>query len=105
MQRNFLRSPGFRWSDFFLTKKFKLTEHVAFSVDGQFFNAFNHPNFWISGGNTWWNGNAAIPTKQDTLVGFGNIGSSQQPPTGLLGSGLGGDTSVRMIALRARLEF
>jgi len=105
MQRNFLRSPGFNWEDFFLTKKFKLTEHMTFSVDGQFFNVFNHPNMWFSGAT------AEIPTysgnniPNPTIVGFGNIGSTQHPPTGLLGSGLGGDTSVRMIAFRARLEF
>jgi len=99
IQRNFLRSPGFSWEDFFLTKQFKLTEHVALSLDGQFYNMFNHPNFWISGGT------AQIPTEQSTIVGFGNIGSTQHPPTGLLGSGLGGDTSVRMVAFRARLVF
>jgi len=104
MQRNFLRSPGFSWEDFFLTKKFKITEHATLSVDGQFFNVFNHPNFWMSGAT------AGLPGFQNgvpdsTIVGFGNMGSTQHPPTGLLGSGLGGDTSVRMIALRARLEF
>jgi hypothetical protein len=104
MQRNFLRSPGFSWGDFFLTKKFKLTEHVTFAVDGQFFNVFNHPNMW------WGGGTAGVPTFQNgvpspTIVGFGNISSTQMPPTGLLGSGLSGDTSVRMIALKARIEF
>jgi hypothetical protein len=79
---------------------------VALSFDGQFFNVFNHPNFWISGAT------AEIPTSISTLTpttanpaGFGNINSTQHPPTGLLGSGLGGDTSVRMIAFRARLVF
>jgi len=105
IQRNFLRSPGFSWQDFFLTKKFKIAEKVTFSVDGQFFNVFNHPNFWFSGAT------AQIPTysgnniPNSTIVGFGNITSTQHPPTGLLGSGLGGDTSVRMISFRARLEF
>jgi len=104
MGRNTLRSPGFSWEDFFLTKKFKLTEHVGISFDGQFFNVFNHPNMWISGAT------AGIPTfasgvPNPTIVGFGNIGGTQRPPTGLLGSGLGGDTSVRMVAFRARLEF
>ena len=100
MGRNTLRSPNFSWEDFFLTKQFKLTEHVALSVDGQFFNVFNHPNMWWGGGQS-----AEIPTEQSTIVGFGNINSTQHPPTGLLGSGLGGDTSVRMIAFRARLVF
>jgi hypothetical protein len=106
MSRNSLRSPNFSWGDLFLTKKFKLTEHVSLSFDGQFFNVFNHPNFWISGAT------AEIPTSIDTLTpstanpnGFGNINSTQKPPTGLLGSGLGGDSSVRMIAFKVRLEF
>jgi hypothetical protein len=100
MQRNFLRGPRFSWEDFFLTKKFKLTEHATFSVDGQFYNVFNHPNFATFGNVT-----AGTPGDISTLHGFGNISGMSQPPTGLLGSGFGQDTSVRMIAFRARLEF
>jgi hypothetical protein len=100
MQRNFARGPGFSWEDFFLSKKFKLTERLAFSVDGQFYNVFNHPNF-----GTFGNVTAGTPGDISTLHGFGNISGMSQPPTGLLGSGFGQDTSVRMIALRARIEF
>jgi hypothetical protein len=100
MQRNFLRGPGFSWEDFFLTKKFKLTEHATLSVDGQFYNVFNHPNFATFGNVT-----AGTPGDISTLHGFGNISGMSQPPTGLLGSGFGQDTSVRMIAFRARIEF
>jgi hypothetical protein len=99
MQRNFLRGPGFHWSDFFLTKNFKLTEQVNFQVSGQFFNVFNHPNFSFPA-----NG-AGIPGETSTLTGFGAISSTVSPATGLLGSFLGGDSSVRMIAFQGRLNF
>ncbi len=99
MQRNFLRGPGFHWSDFFLTKTFKLTEQVNFQVSGQFFNVFNHPNFSFPA-----NG-AGVPGETSTLTGFGAISSTVSPATGLLGSFLGGDSSVRMIAFEGKLVF
>ncbi len=100
MGRNSLFGPGFFWSDFFLTKRFKLTERLTLRVDGQFYNVFNHPSFNMSGVPT-----AGIPGIASTLVGVGTINSEVKPPTGLLGSGLGGDNAVRMIALQGRLEF
>jgi len=44
--RNALRWSDFVWSDLYLTKWFQLSEHVKLRIDGQFFNVFNHPNFW-----------------------------------------------------------
>jgi carboxypeptidase family protein len=99
MQRNFLRGPGFGWSDLFLTKRFKLTERWTFQFSAQAYNFLNHPNFKAPGGT------AGVPGEIGTLTGFGNIGSTAAPPTGLLGSFLGGDTSVRMIALKGQLQF
>ncbi|HEV2424452.1 MAG TPA: carboxypeptidase-like regulatory domain-containing protein [Terriglobia bacterium] len=98
--RNTLFGPGFFWSDFFLTKRFKLTERVALRIDGQFYNVFNHPNFNVSGTAT-----AGIPSVASTFVGFGTLDQEVKPPTGLLGAGLGGDNAVRMISFQARLEF
>ncbi|HLW79326.1 MAG TPA: hypothetical protein VKU44_06975, partial [Terriglobia bacterium] len=97
--RNTLRAPHFRWSDFFLTKRFKLTEKVTLRVDGQFYNVFNHPNFTYPGVSV------GVPGVPSTLTGLGTIGSEVTPPTGLLGSFLGGDNAVRMIALSGRIEF
>ena len=97
--RNILRGPNFKWSDFFLTKRFKLTEHTALRVDGQFYNVFNHPNFTFPGVGV------GVPQVPSTLTGQGTISSEVTPPTGLLGSFLGGDNAVRMIALQARIEF
>jgi carboxypeptidase family protein len=101
MQRNFLRGPSFGWSDLFLTKRIKLTERVAFIVSGQAYNFLNHPNFANPGGLS-----AGVPLPgTDTLNGFGQITHTAYPPTGLLGSFLGGDTSVRMIAFKGQLQF
>ena len=38
-------------------------------------------------------------------TGFGVLTATTSPPTGLLGVGLGGDNSPRMIALQLRVEF
>ena len=98
--RNALRGPDFVWSDFYLTKWFALTEHVKLRFEGQFFNVFNHPNFGLPSMVL-----AGIPGKPATQTGFGALTYTTSPPTGLLGVGLGGDSSPRMIAFQARLEF
>jgi hypothetical protein len=98
--RNALRGPDFAWSDFYLTKWFALREHVKLRIDAQFFNLFNHPNFGLPV-----LGYAGIPGKSSTQTGFGALTYTTAPPTGLLGVGLGGDSSPRMIAFQARIEF
>jgi carboxypeptidase family protein len=98
--RNALRGPDFAWSDFYVTKWFPLTERVKMRFDAQFFNLFNHPNFALPSMVL-----AGIPGKPSTQTGFGALTSTTSPPTGLLGVGLGGDSSPRMIAFQLRLEF
>ena len=98
--RNAFRGPDFFWSDLYITKWFPLSEHVKLRFDAQFFNVFNHPNFALPT-NTL----AGIPGDQSTQTGFGALTYTTAPPTGLLGVGLGGDSSPRMIAFQARLEF
>jgi len=98
--RNALRGPDFLWSDFYLTKWFLLSEHVKLRFEGQFFNVFNHPNFALPSMVQ-----AGIPGNPSTQSGFGALTSTTSPPTGLLGVGLGGDSSPRMIAFQARVEF
>ncbi len=98
--RNALRGPDFAWSDFYLTKWFALAEHAKLRLDAQFFNVFNHPNFALPSMVQ-----AGIPGKPSTQTGFGALGSTTSPPTGLLGVGLGGDSSPRMVAFQARIEF
>ncbi|HTQ54733.1 MAG TPA: carboxypeptidase-like regulatory domain-containing protein [Bryobacteraceae bacterium] len=97
--RNSLRGPGFFWSDLYLTKHFRLGERLSLRIDGQFFNVFNHPNLALPSVV------AGIPGQPATQTGFGAITYTTSPPTGLLGVGLGGDNSPRMIAVQARLEF
>jgi hypothetical protein len=98
--RNALRGPEFTWADLYLSKWFALTERLKLRIDGQFFNLFNHPNFGLPV-----LGYAGIPGKPSTQTGFGTLTYSVSPPTGLLGVGLGGDSSPRMIAFQARVEF
>ena len=98
--RNSLRGPNFFWSDFYLTKWFPLTEHVKLRFESQFFNVFNHPNFGLPSVVQ-----AGIPGQPSTQTGFGALTYATSPPTGLLGVGLGGDSTPRMIAFQARLEF
>ncbi len=98
--RNALRGPDFVWSDFYLTKWFTLNDRLKLRIDAQFFNVFNHPNFSLPSLV-----NAGIPGKPSTQTGFGALTSATSPPTGLLGVGLGGDSSPRMIAFQAKLQF
>ncbi len=98
--RNALRGPDFLWSDFYLTKWFALTEHIKLRFESQFFNVFNHPNFGLPSVVQ-----AGIPGNPLTQTGFGALTYTTSPPTGLLGVGLGGDSTPRMIAFQARLEF
>jgi hypothetical protein len=98
--RNALRGPPFTSSDLYISKWFAVTERVKLRIDGQFFNLFNHPNFGLPV-----LGYAGIPGNRSTQTGFGALTYTTAPPTGLLGVGLGGDSSPRMIAFQARLEF
>ncbi|HEX3682109.1 MAG TPA: carboxypeptidase regulatory-like domain-containing protein [Bryobacteraceae bacterium] len=98
--RNALRGPDFVWSDLYLTKIFHLSERVSLRIEGQFFNVFNHANFALPSIVY-----AGIPGNSATQTGFGALTATTSPPTGLLGVGLGGDNSPRMIAFQARIEF
>jgi hypothetical protein len=97
--RNTVRGPHFTDSDLYLSRRFPMWEQTSLRFDVQMFNAFNHPNF-------------ALPRSVEAGVPgeyippeFGTLESTISPPTGLLGVGLGGDSSPRMIAFQARIEF
>jgi hypothetical protein len=98
--RNALRGPDFFWSDLYLSKWFQISEKVKLRFDAQFFNVLNHPNFGLPSMVL-----AGIPGKASTQTGFGALTYTTSPPTGLLGVGLGGDSTPRMIAFQLRLEF
>lgn len=91
--------PGFFWTDIAVAKNFQLTEKVRLRFAAQFYNAFNHMNPGLPGSL------AGVPGAGNTLSDAFTIISAVSPPTGLLGSGLGGDSSMRMIALSGRIEF
>ncbi|MGO8718438.1 MAG: carboxypeptidase regulatory-like domain-containing protein [Acidobacteriaceae bacterium] len=97
--RNTVRGPHFADSDIYLTKRFALTKQVSLRFDTQFFNAFNHPNFSLPSSVEAGVPGVFIPAR------FGTLQSTVSPPTGLLGVGLGGDSSPRMIAFQTRIEF
>ena len=98
--RNALRGPDFVWNDFYLTRSFPVTEQMKLRFEAQFFNLFNHPNFGLPSVVQ-----AGIPGNPSTQAGFGALTYTTSPPTGLLGVGLGGDSSPRMIAVQMKLEF
>jgi hypothetical protein len=97
--RNNVRGPHFTYSEVYVTKRVPITEHVTFRLDTQFFNVFNHANLSLPSNQ------AGTPGEPATQTGFGAITSTISPPTGLLGVGLGGDSSPRMIAFQGRIEF
>ena len=97
--RNTVRGPHFTDSDMYLTKRFSIKDGVLLRFDTQLFNAFNHANFALPSSVEAGVPGSLIPAK------FGTLQSTISPPTGLLGVGLGGDSSPRMIAFQMRVEF
>ncbi len=97
--RNTVRGPHFTDSDIYLTRKFPISEAATLRFDVQMFNVFNHANFALPV-----NVEAGVPG-ESIPAKFGTLESTISPPTGLLGVGLGGDSSPRMVAFQARIEF
>jgi len=97
--RNSVRGPHYTSSDIYISKTFPIREGVTFRLDVQMFNAFNHPNFALPSEVEAGVPGGSIPAR------FGTLESTISPPTGLLGVGLGGDSSPRMIAFQGRIEF
>ncbi|SPE28573.1 conserved exported hypothetical protein [Candidatus Sulfotelmatomonas gaucii] len=97
--RNTVRGPHYTNSDLYITKTFPIKEGITIRLDAQMFNAFNHPNFALPSEVEAGVPGGSIPAR------FGTVESIISPPTGLLGVGLGGDSSPRMIAFQGRIEF
>jgi Carboxypeptidase regulatory-like domain len=94
-RRNQFRGPGFFNTDLSIMKATKMSlwgEGQEFVVGAGFFNILNHPNFDQPVGD--------ISSSQ-----FGHIIQTVSPPTSILGSGLGGDSSPRQIQLTAKFNF
>jgi hypothetical protein len=92
--RNRFRYPNYFDTDFGIMKNTKIPrwENATLGIGFQFFNFFNHPNF---GG----------PDNLSSDSSFGQIAYMEQPPTGILGAGLGGDASPRNIQLKVQFQF
>jgi hypothetical protein len=92
--RNRFRGPGYFNTDFAIMKNTKIHgwENAELGIGLQFFNLFNHPNF-------------GFPDTASSDSTFGQIFNLEQPPTTIVGSGIGGDAAPRMIQLKAKLQF
>jgi hypothetical protein len=92
--RDRFRGPGYFNTDLAIMRNTKLPgwEKGVLGIGFQFFNLFNHTNFGFPAHNI------SDPT-------FGQISSTEQPPTSILGAGRGGDVTIRMIQLKVQLQF
>ncbi|HEY6388257.1 MAG TPA: carboxypeptidase regulatory-like domain-containing protein [Candidatus Acidoferrum sp.] len=92
--RDHFRGPGYFNTDFAVMKNTKIRrwENATLGIGFQFFNLFNHPNF-------------GFPDTASSDSTFGQIFNLEQPPTSIVGAGLGGDAAPRMIQLKAQLRF
>jgi hypothetical protein len=94
-RRNQFRGPGFFTTDLSILKSTRVKgwgEGQQIVVGVNFYNILNHPNFDQPVGD--------ISSSQ-----FGQIIQTVSPPTSILGSGLGGDSSPRQIQLTAKFIF
>ena len=85
-----MRGPGIVNLDFSLLRKFRITERFAAELRGEFFNAFNHPNF-------------ANPSASLNNPGsFGKVTNTLSP---ILGAGSGGPGDPREVQFALKLYF
>jgi hypothetical protein len=97
--RNTVRGPYFFWSDLYVTKRIAASKTITWRGELQIFNLFNRANLGLP------TSIAGIPGQPITQTGFGALTYTTSPPTGLLGVGLGGDNSPRMVALQLKIAF
>ncbi|HYB76624.1 MAG TPA: hypothetical protein VEE85_00355, partial [Candidatus Bathyarchaeia archaeon] len=92
--RNRFRGPDYVTTDLAILKNTNIPrwENGVFTIGFQFFNLFNHANF-------------GLPDTISSDATFGKIFYEDQPPTSVLGAGLGGNVSARMIQVKAQLRF
>ena len=93
-QRNAFNGPHYFNTDMAVNKAFALPfENLKMIVGANFYNILNHPNF-------------ANPSSDISDIGtLGRTFSTVSVPTSIYGSGLGGDASIRVIQLHAKVSF
>jgi hypothetical protein len=95
-RRNQFRGPGFFNTDLSVLKSTRVrlwSEGQQFVVGASFYNILNHPNF-----------DQPVADVANASQ-FGHIIQTVSPPTSILGSGLGGNSSPRQIQLTAKFIF
>ena len=93
-RRNQYRGPGFFNANFSPSKSFNLTERMKLRVGANFYNVFNHPNFYLP---------YSYLSSGDP--GVGHIQSTVSVPASPYGSFVGAAASGRMVQLQARITF
>jgi hypothetical protein len=93
-RRNQFTGPGYFNTDISVLKGFKVPglESGKFRVGAQAYNVLNHPNF-------------QNPDFDFSSPTFGSIVSTASAPTSVFGSFLGGDSSPRIVQLKAVFQF
>jgi outer membrane receptor protein involved in Fe transport len=93
--RNQFRGPGYFNTDFTLMKGLKIPglESGKFEAGVEAYNILNHPNFLNP------------DTNFSDGPGFGVITATASAPTSVYGSGLGGNSSARILQLKADFRF
>jgi len=93
-RRNQIYGPGYNNLSLNVMKNFKIPhwEKGELGVGAQFFNIFNHANFYQPVGD--------IASPQ-----YSTIQHTVNTPTSMYGSFLGADASARQIQMRATLTF
>ena len=97
-RRNSMYGPSYTDTDLAITKSFAIPhwESAHLKVGAQFFNIFNHPNFF--------NAEQQRRLRRGRPT-YGTISSTVNTPTSILGAFLGGDASPRLIQVTGKFSF
>lgn len=93
-RRNQYRGPNFFDFNFSTLKNFNLTERFKLGVGANFYNLFNHPNFYLP--------NLYLSSGDPTV---GRIQQTVATPASPYGSFVGAAASPRLIQLTAKITF
>ena len=92
VSRNAIFGPHYVNSDISLLKKLVKTEGMTFEIGANAYNVFNHPNF-------------SNPVTDVSSSSFGQIQSTQAPPTSPYGSFQGAAVTQRVLQVNGKISF